>query len=99
MSQVKFTMSNVAFFTNHIGRSKCRGRHDRMVVGFTTTYAIIITGLWIMMFNVNFNNISIISWQSVLSVEETRVPGENHQPVGSHGQSLSHNVVSSTPKS
>jgi hypothetical protein len=40
MSKVKFTMSNVAFFTNHIGRSKCRGRHDRMVVGFTTTYAI-----------------------------------------------------------
>jgi hypothetical protein len=40
MSKVKFTMSNVAFFTNHIGRYKCRGRHDRMVVGFTTTYAI-----------------------------------------------------------
>ena len=25
-----------------------------------------------------------ISWQSVLLMEETRVPGENHQPVGSH---------------
>jgi hypothetical protein len=25
-----------------------------------------------------FNNISVISWQSVLLVEETRVPGENH---------------------
>jgi hypothetical protein len=29
-------------------------------------------------------------------VEETGVPGENHQPVESHLQTLSHNVVSST---
>jgi hypothetical protein len=26
-------------------------------------------------------------------VEETRVPGENHRPVASHWQTLSHNVV------
>jgi hypothetical protein len=32
----------------------------------------------VMMFNATFNNISIISWQSVLLVEETGVPGENH---------------------
>jgi hypothetical protein len=30
-----------------------------------------------MVFNENFNNISVISWQSVLLTEETRVPGEN----------------------
>jgi len=29
-------------------------------------------------FNATFNNISFISWQLVLLVEETRVPGENH---------------------
>ena len=28
------------------------------------------------MFNVTFNNISVISWRSVLLVEETGVPGE-----------------------
>ena len=50
-----------------------------------------------MVFNVTFNNISVISWWSVLLVEETRVPGENHRPVASHGQTLSHNIVSSTP--
>jgi hypothetical protein len=38
-----------------------------------------------------------MSWQSVLLVEETGVPGENHQPVASHWQTLSHNIVSSTP--
>ena len=52
----------------------------------------------VMVFNVTFNNISAISWWSVLLVEETRVPGENHRPVASHGQTLSHNIVSSTPR-
>jgi hypothetical protein len=50
-----------------------------------------------MVFNATFNNISVISWWSVLLVEETTVPGENHRPVTSHSQTLSHNVVSCTP--
>jgi hypothetical protein len=50
-----------------------------------------------MVFNTTFNNISAISWQSVLLVEETGVPRENHWPVASHWQSLSHNVASSIP--
>jgi hypothetical protein len=49
------------------------------------------------MFNATLNNISVISWLSVLLVEETRVPGENHLPATSHWQTLSHNVVLSTP--
>jgi len=49
-------------------------------------------------FNATFNNISVISWQSVLLVEETGVPQENHRPVASYSQTLSHNVVSSTPR-
>jgi hypothetical protein len=32
----------------------------------------------IIVFNASFNNISAISWQSVLLMEETRIPGENH---------------------
>jgi hypothetical protein len=35
-------------------------------------------GFRVLVFNATFNNISVISWQSVLLVEETRVPGENH---------------------
>ena len=49
----------------------------------------------IMMFNATFNNISAISWRSVLLVEET---GENHSPAASYRHTLSHNVVSSTPR-
>ena len=47
----------------------------------------------LMVFNATFNNISIISWRSVLLVEETRGPGENHRPVTCHWQTLSHNVA------
>jgi hypothetical protein len=32
---------------------------------------------WLMDFNATFNNISVISWRSVLLVEETGVPGES----------------------
>ena len=42
-----------------------------------------------MVFNATFNNISVISWQTVLLVEETRVHEENHWQI------LLYNVVSS----
>ena len=48
-------------------------------------------------FNANINNISDISWRSVLFVEETGVLGENHRSTASHLQTLQHDVVSSTP--
>jgi hypothetical protein len=32
-----------------------------------------------MVFNATFNNITVISWRSVLLVEETGVPRENHR--------------------
>ena len=41
----------------------------------------------LMVFNATSNNISAISWWSALLVEET---GENHRPVASHWQTLSH---------
>jgi hypothetical protein len=49
-------------------------------------------------FNATFNNIPVKSWRSILLMDETGVPGENHRPVASHLQTLTHNVVSSTPR-
>jgi hypothetical protein len=46
-----------------------------------------------MVLNATFNNISGISWRSVLLVEETGVHGEDPRPASSHWQTLSHNVV------
>ena len=46
----------------------------------------------VMVFNAIFNNISVISWWSVLLVDETGIPGGKKSL-----KTLSHNVVSSTP--
>ena len=51
-----------------------------------------------MVFHATFNNISVISWQSALLVEVTRVPRETHRPVASHLQICPHIVVSSTSR-
>jgi len=37
-----------------------------------------------MVFSATFNNISVISWWSVLLMAESGGPGENHRPVASH---------------
>jgi hypothetical protein len=36
-------------------------------------------GVRVMVFNATFNNISVISWRSFLSVEEIGVSEENHR--------------------
>jgi hypothetical protein len=56
-----------------------------------------LTGTWILVFNATFNNISVISWQSVLLVGEIWVPGEISDLPQVTDKQLSHNVVSSTP--
>ena len=55
---------------------------------------ILIRLCWFMMFNTIFNNILVISWQSVLFVEETGVPRKTHRPVANHWQTLSRSTVS-----
>ena len=59
------------------------------------------TMVWLrfMVFNDTFNNISVISWWSVLLVEETGVPGETTDLSQVTGELyISYNVVSSTPR-
>ena len=36
-------------------------------------------GVRVIVFNATFNNISVILWRSILLLEETGVPGENHR--------------------
>jgi hypothetical protein len=52
----------------------------------------------IMVFNPTFNNISAISWRPFSWVEEIGTPGENPRPVASPWQTLSYDIVSSTPR-
>ena len=47
-------------------------------------FLFLIVRVRVMVFNTTLNNITVISWQSVLLVEENGVhfvPGENHRPV------------------
>jgi hypothetical protein len=46
--------------------------------GFNNDYNLHKLSVCLMVFNATFNNISVISWRSVLMVEETGGPGENH---------------------
>jgi hypothetical protein len=43
-----------------------------------------------MVFNATFNNTSVLSWRSVLLVEETGVSEENHRPATRQCQTLTH---------
>jgi len=65
----------------------------RSIMWFCIFYRL---DLGLMVLNATFNNISVISWWSVLLVEETGGPGENQRSVASHWQTLSYDVVSST---
>ena len=56
------------------------GRESAIVI----FYLVHVIYFWFMVFKANINNISVISWRSVLLEEETRVLGENHRPVTSH---------------
>ena len=47
----------------------------------------------VVVLNTTFNNILVILWWSVLLVEETGVPGENHGPVSSHWQILYNDIM------
>ena len=52
--------------------------------------------LWVHVFCTRktiWTGFSSISWRSVLLVEKTGGPGENHQPEASHWQTLSHNPI------
>ena len=48
------------------------------------TGTILMTGWLVMVYSATFNNILVLLWRSVLLVEETGVPGENHIPVARH---------------
>jgi hypothetical protein len=62
---------------------------------YSYMYIIWLAWVFLMVFNATFNNISVISWLSVLLLEENGVPGEKLRPCASRTQTLLHKVVSS----
>jgi hypothetical protein len=90
--------------TRYTWSLKVKHEHILWLAGHVHVYLCLISSVscnmvWFgfMVLNATFSNISVISWQSFLLVEETGVPVESHRPVVSNWQTLSHNV-SSTPR-
>ena len=48
------------------------------ILSFTGIFSCQKIGVSVMVFNATFNNILVISWQSVLMVEETGISGDRH---------------------
>jgi hypothetical protein len=77
----------------HVPKKKRRKRIQRIIIiiiiiiiirrrnGAKTISPIEIR---VVVFNATFNNISAISWRSVLFVQENGVPGENNIPAETH---------------
>jgi hypothetical protein len=86
------TSSNTCLCIQRIRKWQGREPQWRMF-SLTVMYNILKQGKGkTVLLNTTFNNISV-TWCSVLLVEETGGPGENHRPVASHWQTLSHNVI------
>jgi hypothetical protein len=69
----------------HISRGVDRIVHydvfEAWIVSFTMMYLRLVI---VMVFNATFNNISAISWRSILLVEKTGGSGKKHRPVEIH---------------
>jgi len=65
--------------------------HQRInIIAKVITFVLWYIGyrVMVMVFNVTFNNISVISWRTVLLVWEIGVPGENNRSAASHWQTF-----------
>ena len=72
--QISSSHQNVACSCNDIA--------DRRLTTINDSFTeCLVLGLWCL---TPLSNISVISWRSVLVVEETGGPGENHRLVASH---------------
>ena len=75
---------------------------------FYTTISMCMSRSWRIMYyayikckiGIRYQNglVSVISWRSVLLVDETRVPRGSHRSAASHWRTLWHNVASSAPR-
>jgi len=54
------------------------------VIIISLQYSVLNKFVCLMLLKATFNNISIISWGSVLLVKENGGPGKNHRSVESH---------------
>ena len=85
INQTVFTMLCTVKFLKHAWKNSHANKLND-ITNITIAYYIHVLSIKVraMVFNATFNNISTISWWSVLLMEETGGPGENHRPAASH---------------
>ena len=70
-------MMSALYLTNtHVMKDQFQTKHIKSITKRKKLKLVWLVGF--MVFDATFNNILALSWQSVILVEETRVPGENH---------------------
>ena len=76
--------SSICNMNNFLGLNSEITKNTQLSLKYT--FKVYQTKLWswFIVLNATFNNISDISWRSILLVEETGVPGVNHRPVAIH---------------
>jgi hypothetical protein len=96
--EIHFELQNqLSFKWLHVENSK----RNFSVGNWDSTLMLLLGRLWCRRYNIIFIDVwwcltplsTIFQWWSFLLVEETGGHGENHRPVTSHWQTLSHNVV------
>ena len=73
---MQFNVSKMCIYA--INKTKHK-RLNALTVNISSMSSILGLGVRAIALNATFSNISIISWRYVLMVEETGVPGENHE--------------------
>ena len=75
---------NIKKTNNHLSSSPTEHKKDHDIWRCKSMSWLVCLFVCLMVFNATFNKISVISWLSVLLVDETGGPGENHRPVAIH---------------
>ena len=83
MFKISPCKDSLNYTKSHEIQNHQRCTHDRGIQKHQASTHVVIMSqcvfVCLMVFNATFNNISVISWRSVLSVEETGRPGKKHR--------------------
>ena len=81
-----FKVLNHTFALHYVGMRSNVNTVGILIIGkqLFANNKVVTLGVSDMMLSATFNNISVISWRSVLFGEDIGVPGESHRPIASH---------------
>ena len=82
--QTGASLTSIIIISTSTDDFSCDSKFNAYKIISTYIQSINLFRVRVEVFNATFNNISVISWRSILSFEENGVPGKIYQPVASH---------------